>query len=537
MIEELLKQARDKYPAVIDSLNEFNLLKKDNEILWCLEHYSLVPRSQIVNKFRYSGEPFVNCTEIKHYDFLEEFDSLFRQYNFFVYSADKDSNKITLVTDYYTSVYENIGLMLKGYDVDIKYITPYNYDLLLHGYDYVLSQKTSYPTMFKRILYDAIEHGASDIHIVNNMNREGGFDYRIFYRELNDYVDDCNIVKLNESTSNSMIMDIISHYTIAEVADLELSCGVETSWLNVFNDGDLDLRLTGSKTRGGYTLVTRLQKMSTVGKKIANLGFNLETQLALRDLAARTTGLTLITGAVRTGKNTTMVAMINEYLDLPVKRMEFSSPIETIMPFEQLNYNNDINTLLDYVKLLKKQDVNLVYLNELPDERLAHPIIDIVNSSIGVITTFHINRLWNVCLKLQTYFGDDFRNLITQINGVVNQKMFVKLCPHCRARVYHRELPRFILELLDKYDIKSFYKPIGCPSCKGTGRENSVQPYAEYLIFTEELKSKLVRCKELYEMEDVLKEECYKNESNLEVTLVNAIRNGVIPPEDLMILR
>ena len=69
------------------------------------------------------------------------------------------------------------------------------------------------------------------------------------------------------------------------------------------------------------------------------------------------------------------------------------------------------------------------FSHEIPDKSIVFGIQDLVNSSIGVITTTHLDRIWNLPYKLKEYFGETYKDMISQINGVVNQKMFIKQCP------------------------------------------------------------------------------------------------------------
>lgn len=347
-------------------------------------------------------------------------------------------------------------------------------------------------------------------------------------------------IYMTRELNNKMVVSVINDYTTAESADLDTSFGVETSWLNSMRDNSCDLRITGSKTNGGYTLVVRIQRMSTVGKCIENLGFDCKVQNALLELSKKTTGMTIITGAPRTGKSTTMVAMTNSRSKDLIKREEYSSPVEVILPHEQLDYGDDVNTLMNYIKLSKKQDIDIAIINELPDSRLAMPILDLVNSSMGVLTTFHINRLWHAPLKLKSYFGDWYIDLITQINGIVNQKMFVRQCPHCMVEKSLEEktssLPKGVVELLINSNVRTYSESLGCAKCSMTGKAKVVQPYAEYLLFTSDIKDRLVECTRPHEMEKILKTECYSLGTNMELSVIDAIRRGELHPLDLTAL-
>lgn len=83
------------------------------------------------------------------------------------------------------------------------------------------------------------------------------------------------------------------------------------------------------------------------------------------------------------------------------------------MPFTQVDYGGDESTLLNAVRLAKKQDVNVAYINELPNKEVAFSVRDLVNSSVYVLTTMHMDRLWHLPYKLKEYYGDQFKDVIS----------------------------------------------------------------------------------------------------------------------------
>lgn len=78
--------------------------------------------------------------------------------------------------------------------------------------------------------------------------------------------------------------------------------------------------------------------------------------------------------------------------------ISYDSPIEVLMPFPQVDYKDDPKRLLDCVRLAKKQDIDIAFLNEIPSKDVAFAVKDLVTSSIGVITTLHLNRIWDLPL-------------------------------------------------------------------------------------------------------------------------------------------
>lgn len=532
---KLEEEAFKKFPAVMRDLEDYGDLLEDKSKLLNLELYNIVNRRDIVDAYIEEDLNFVNCVKPLEPDFLKPYLSRIKQSGFFIEFANEKTKLIRLVSDYFnSSIDQNIEIVLSasGYRVELFYVTPLNYLELKEGSKIRL--RLYRPLVYyKRLVYDAISLGASDIHISNHYNNDNydSFSYCIYYRLLNDYQIKSKDT-LDSEFSDKLIREIVNEYAIEQAQDLGTPEGVKLSWLDPLYDDSCSLRITCSTSLGGNTLVCRVSRMSTIGKSIENLGFNYRMQKALEYLSDKEEGLTLITGAQRTGKNTTMVAMINNALCKKRKFIEYSSPIEVKMPFEQINFKDNIKGLYSYVDLAKKQDLDMVVISELPSKELAKPVIDLINSSIGVFTTFHINRIWHVFYKLKNYFGEDYIDLITQINGVVNQKMFVKQCPFCRVKKSHYDFPDHIKNFMKEYGISTFYESKGCPKCGGTGKSNVVQPYGEYVIFDESLKEKLLQCTEARFMEPIIKKAVMDNKSNLEYFIKEGIDLGDLHPTD-----
>lgn len=530
-VQDLLDEATERFPALIEDLDNMELLDSDRDILYNLELYNIISRERIIEMFKGNKLPFTDCIEEVIPKEISKDMYHIKEKNCYVKSLS--GTNLNLIKDYYDDDNKKVpDVYFTQYDVKIFYVTPLNFKIL-RSKNSSLEKLYDPIILCKRIIYDAIDKGASDIHFTNNMTADSSYEFKLFYRLLNDY-EYVPSFKLDKELNDNLIQTVVSDKTMGQVEDLLSSHGVKTSWLSPLYDGSCDLRVTCSNTRGGYTCVMRISKMGVVAKEITSLGFDNTTCELLFDLAERESGLTVITGPIRSGKNTTMVGITNVIMNKPIKIAELSSPIETIMPFEQHDYQASREVLMNYVNLIKKQDTNVVILNELPDKLVAGSVLDLVNSSLEVLTTFHINRIWHLPYKLEDYFDAHYKSLITQINGVVNQRMFVELCPECKHEAMHRNFSKKVLEMMDTYGIKSFYEANGCLSCNGTGRAKKVQPYAEILIFTDELKYKLLRCKEVWDMEDVIKKEVMDKELSLEFKLRDAIIDGTLSPQDFV---
>jgi len=223
----------------------------------------------------------------------------------------------------------------------------------------------------------------------------------------------------------------------------------------------------------------------------------------------------------------------------PIKMIDYSSPIEVLMPFNQVDYLADENNLLACVRLAKKQDVNVAFLNEIPSKEVAFAVKDLVNSSIHVITTIHMDRIWHLPYKLNEYYGDSYKDVISQINGVMNQKMFDVMCPNCRE-AYPTSSIRDLAKkaFLEERGLQNVWVAKGCEKCistvkhSGHNKTGSViganQPYVEFLRFDDKLKSRLLACDHAWQMEEIIKEVVRENKNTLEDTMFDGIQRGVL---------
>lgn len=541
-IAELVEQVKLKYPSIYMDLFISGKLNTDNDILLQFELYDLVPRDEILSKLRSGGNKYLIVPSLSNADNLRDKHRLDNE-GLLVMHYNEEGSELDVVCTEFIDFNKNVEVFFSKYDFNIYYVTPLNYKILKEGTDcvYRLYDPIVY---FKKIVYDALESNCSDIHFSNHMinkldydnsNDLASYKYLISFRILNDLIEQ---TKYNVSGEfmNRIIEEIVDKKTFCPRADLNNSKGVKGSWLNPLGGGECNLRITCSKTNGGFTCVVRITTLGTSSKRINELGFPENTVEFLTRLSNKETGLTIITGPPRSGKNTTMNAIVNEILSKKkLSVIEYSSPIEIIQSFEQLDYFSNRQVLLDYIELAKKQDINIAILNELPTKDVASAVIDLVNSSIGVLTTFHIERIWDLPYKLKDYFGDSYTDLITRINGIANQKMFIKQCPHCRRSSNDFDsLNPQVLELLQKFNMKTFIKSEGCSRCNFTRKSNSVQPYSEFLYFTNDIKSELLHCDKPYQMEEVLRKHVESSKNSLEFELIKAVKLGDLHPNDLI---
>ena len=506
--------------AGINSLDDF---------LFILEQYHFRTVADVCQFLRDTEDKGIYC-HVEPFELDDEFRLIESNMNVLVQKVSNKSVKVYVPYNYVGFSEEVLAINLSYFAYEIFYVTKYNFQQVIAFREH-RSLKLDPDIMFKRILLEALNLQATDIHL--SVKHDGGtVTYPIQYRR-NGLLFSVSEFTLDKVMNKEIAMRIIETKTNRSSVDISGSEGVVTNVSDILHDGNIELRVSVVKVKDGYMTVIRIQKKSTTSFRIHELGFDNKVLRDIQTLADKRNGITLITGAIRTGKNTTALAMANEIIKEPVCIISYDSPIEVIMPYPQVDYMEEDSRLIRYVEMAKKQDVDVVFVNEVPTKGVALAVQDLANSSVGVITTFHLNRLWDLPYRLEEYYGGRYKFVISQLNGVINQKMFGVLCANCRYETLVQELPDSpIKSFLLEHGVIKVFQTSGCDLCTDeiTNVSGCVigrnQPYAEHLIFTDAIKNDLMKCETPWEMSMYLKTCLREKQQDLDFYMLDGIKRG-----------
>lgn len=420
-------------------------------------------------------------------------------------------------------------LTLPKFKFEYKFILDCNLSYLSYGGELSTLSMSLFDfrplLVLRRLLLDCMSKAGTDIHFVSsyeNKNPVHKIQYRI-QRELYD-----STFKIDGTLMTHILNKLISLKSTTSPVDLDSLNGVTTDVSNIFDDETVDLRVTGSRVSAGYYMVIAIQQVLTTSKTIDQLGFFDEDVQKLRYLASKNEGLILHTGKMRSGKNTTIFAMINEKVRSPIRIIEYSNPIELRMQFPQVNYKGDISALKNLMRLAKKEDIDFAVLNEIPNSEVAFAVRDLVNSAIGVMTTTHLNRVYHLPYKLQELYGKDYKNIISQLTAVINHRMLRR---QKAAKFFQKSLTgneEGFLKFAYDMGVRTYYEPdTAYPSAL------ELQPIVEILIFDEDLKTELLNHETLYESEQLIKKVVTESNETLEAKIVRGINDGTFNIQEL----
>lgn len=390
--------------------------------------------------------------------------------------------------------------------------------------------------LFRRFIAECVKEGGSDCRFeVITVDKESRV--KISFRVDNTLVEYKEIF-LEPKDLTNMLTTVVKELANVSISDFN-TFPVDGNIDNILCDNKLEGRFGSCKTEGGLLFNIRIQQTQTLDKTVYDLGFDKLTENVLSYAQNKENGITLITGPQNTGKSTTLWAMANHFAKQPLACIEYSAPIEVKLPMPQVDYGSNISLLNTYLKVVVKQDMDIVFLNEIPNKNIASALRTLATSSMHVLTTFHIDRIWHLFRKLYEFYGDNFKSMLSQLNVVVNQKMYVRQCPYCTYDIMVSELENPIRNFLHKANIHTVKINKGCIKCNNGDLIGAKKVLAEHLVFDDELVQDLLRFENDIDMERYTKELFLKNENfvksknALEFKLLECIKNGELSYKSL----
>lgn len=432
---------------------------------------------------------------------------------------------------------DSLDLALMEFPHEIVRVTPENFREIMC----IPAEKRDLLLLIRRIAVECMKEGGSDLKLdVIYKDREP--TVRIRFRVDETMIESKIFPNITINEEEEMIKQLIQVHSSLSVNDLD--GGYAEGYIDsLICDPLIESRFGVSKLLVGFFINIRIQALTPNNFSVDKLGLDYDTVAALEYAEKRKQGITLITGPMKSGKSTTLWGMMGTMIKLPISCIEYSSPVEAKMALPQIDYNKNLEKLKGLLSVAKKQDINVAFLNEIPDAGIAQGVRDLANSNVHVITTFHLDRIWDLPHKLYEYYGDSFKNIMSQINLVVNQKMYVRQCPHCRIERIAEDTPPIIAKFLTNNGIKTVWDNKGCSYCNNGELKGGRLPKTEWIIFNDEIIESLRGLNEPRDMEKYLKDlvlqgkEYKEKRVALEYKLLDSVKSGELSYKELYTLK
>lgn len=336
----------------------------------------------------------------------------------------------------------------------------------------------------EKILLDAIETGASDLHFE---------PYEKFYRirfRVDGVLSEITQIPLAIKEKLASRIKVVSRLDISEKrlpqdGRMKLILGKTRA---------IDFRVSTLPTLYGEKIVMRILDPSSAQMGIDALGYDPHQKDLILDAIRRPYGMVLVTGPTGSGKTVSLYSCLNILNEPGVNISTAEDPAEINVPgINQVNVSEKAGlTFAAALKSFLRQDPDIIMVGEIRDLETADISIKAAQTGHMVLSTLHTNDAPTTLTRLANMGVAPF-NIASSVILITAQRLARRLCT-CKAPAKIDELGLRTAGFLES-DLDGTwqpYKPVGCDRCKGSGYKGRVGIY-QVMPVTEEIQRIILR--------------------------------------------
>ena len=324
------------------------------------------------------------------------------------------------------------------------------------------------------IIADAIEQGASDIHI-----DPGEGDMHVSFR-----ID--GVLSLTSTLKRSMATNVISRVKIMSEMDIsERRVPQDGRFALTVSGRRVDVRVTTLPLVYGEGAYLRILDKGVAVRGLESLGMQRTEQDRFAYAIARPNGAVLVTGPTGSGKSTTLYAALGAVNDGSRSILTIEDPVESrIAGVKQMQVAPKAGmTFAGGLRAMLRADPDVIMVGEIRDRETAHIAVEAALTGHLVLSTLHTRDAPSALGRLIDMGIEPFL-ISSAIDCVVAQRLVRTLCQHCKRP---SKAPESLLAEYGLYESEAF-EPVGCSRCSATGYRGRMGIY-EVMSVTEEIRS------------------------------------------------
>jgi type II secretory ATPase GspE/PulE/Tfp pilus assembly ATPase PilB-like protein/putative methionine-R-sulfoxide reductase with GAF domain len=350
--------------------------------------------------------------------------------------------------------------------------------------------------LVNRIINDAYNRNASDIHIEPNLSKK---NVEVRYRVDGDLMS---------------YQTVPFSYKSAVVSRIKIMSNLDITERRIPQDGkikfkrprgdEIELRVATVPTQGGVEDVVMriLAKGETMPlEDIGLTPFNYDN---LAGITKKPYGMILCVGPTGSGKTTTLHSCL-KYINKPeTKIWTAEDPVEiTQYGLRQVQVNPKIG--FDFAAAMRsflRADPDVIMVGEMRDYETAKTGVEASLTGHLVLSTLHTNSAPETIVRLLD-MGIDPLNFADSLLGIIAQRLVRTLCKNCKEE-YHPTREEYD-ELAENYGLELFKslnipyndkfklcRPVGCSKCEKTGYKGRMGIH-ELLVSTDLIKDLIIK--------------------------------------------
>lgn len=323
--------------------------------------------------------------------------------------------------------------------------------------------------LVNKILYDALNEGASDIH-VEPYEKE----FRVRYR-----IDGVLYVKLNPPLKlRDAIISRIKIMAKLDIAEKRLPQDGRIK-IKTKHQGrlkELDYRVSVIPTLFGEKIVMRLLDKENLKLDMTKLGLEADSLRRLEKAILKPYGMILVTGPTGSGKTNTLYSAMSRINTPEINILTAEDPVEfNIVGINQVQMKEQIG--LNFAAALRsflRQDPNIILVGEIRDFETAEIAIKAALTGHLVLSTLHTNDAPSTVNRLMNMGIEPFL-VASSVLLIVAQRLIRKICAECKEE-YKVPLEALVDIGFSEEEARkvTIYKGRGCPICGNTGYKGRV---------------------------------------------------------------
>jgi type IV pilus assembly protein PilB len=314
--------------------------------------------------------------------------------------------------------------------------------------------------MVNLILDDAIQKGASDIHIEPHED-----SLHIRNRIDGMLLEMMDLPGWMQSPITSRLK-ILANLDIAEKRVPQ-----DGRIKRVVNGEEIDMRVSTLPTHHGEKTVIRLLRHNATLLQLESIGLEGSDLQTVIELINKPQGMLFITGPTGSGKSSTLFASLNRIKSKAINITTIEDPIEyKLQGINQVQINEKAGlTFADTLRSILRQDPDVILVGEIRDSETAQIALQSSQTGHLVFSTLHTNDSFSAITRLRDLGIPSFL-VASGVLGVIAQRLVRIICTECKETYKPDEAAIFRYKtVFGDQPIPPSFTGKGCKKCNNTG--------------------------------------------------------------------
>ena len=324
-----------------------------------------------------------------------------------------------------------------------------------------ISNSDNIPKILSLLIENALDMGASDIHLEHKSNLASNVRYRI-HNDLH------KILKLENETFKALISIIKLNAKIDSFNTLSPQDGRFS--LKVHNIS-YNFRVSFIPLYNGESIAIRILKPNNEWATLDSLKLpNYSTDI-IKSKSLQSNSLILFTGPTGSGKTTTLYATLDEISSERKKIITIEDPVEyELKNIEQIQISkNETLSFSNILKSVLRHDPDIIMIGEIRDNKSLKLALQASLTGHLVFSTLHTKDAISAIVRLKEMGVEDYI-ILDSISCIHSSRLVKVLCSHCKIPYNPSK------HITKKYNLQNetLYKKNGCENCQMTGYSSRI---------------------------------------------------------------